>query len=170
MLKNSFFPEFNSNKTYNLRSMIQNIKEKPLNNSIPISDYFIIFICLIVIILSSLLIFYVYKKLERLYNREENQKENEQEETNESNERVMIEMHLMNAKTFSFLPISSPIKINGSKNPNKSNDNSDDSEEKTNDSSNKIKNGSNHAKMKIENISSFNENKSDDNIEEVIKI
>ena len=159
--------EFKFNETNYLRRMIQKANEKNFNNNIPKSDYIIIFICLITIILSALLIFYVYKKLQRFYNREEDPNENEQIETNGDNDRIMPEIHYLNSNSFSFFPISTPIKANDIKSLTKSDY---DSDKKTNDSSYEMKNTINHEKIKNDSISYFNENKSDDNIEEVIKI
>ena len=130
----------------------------------PVKDYFTIFISLIVIILSAIFIWIVYKRYLR-----DIQEDNEQETNNTSSEedKAHIEMQYLEGKAFAFIPLNSPIKVN---NGGKCETPKDEfSSEKTNDSSIEMK-VKTHAKMKSDNISSFNHNINNQNIEDVIKI
>ena len=94
------------NKVNHLRNMLSN---ETLSNVVKeeSSDYTTIIISLIAIICGLLFITYLYKKWKRIIrNKEEN-------EDNKSSiqAKTEFEKNYLNSKTFSFIPISSPIKL-----------------------------------------------------------
>ena len=136
---NSFIPQFK--KTNNLRKLLSN-EESNWISGLP--NWIILIACLIVIIMGVLFIRYLYRQW-RLRIIDEESKEN-----NELSGKAQLEFetNFLNAKTFSFIPITSPIKLKGSLTP-KYEDNS--SEETKSDESEKEEPGN----LKIINISSF---------------
>ena len=100
------FPRLNKN--INLRHMLSNETINVNYLLSQYSDYFIIVSCLIIIISLIFFLRYLYKKWQRM--------KDAQEEKNENNDlsdkaKFEFEMNYLNAKTFSFIPLSSPIKI-----------------------------------------------------------
>ena len=136
---NCFIPQFK--KANNLRKLLSN-EESNWISGLP--NWIILISCLIVIIIGVLFIKYLYRQW-RLRNIDEESKEN-----NELSDKAQLEFetNFLNAKTFSFIPITSPIKLKGSLTP-KSEDNSN--EETKSDESEKEEPDN----LKIINISSF---------------
>ena len=134
-----FIPQFK--KANNLRKLLSN---EEFNWISGLPNWIILIVCLIVIIIGVLFIKYLYRQW-RLRNIDEEIKEN-----NELSDKAQLEFetNFLNAKTFSFIPITSPIKLKDSLTP-KSEDNSN--EETKSDESEKEEPDN----LKIINISSF---------------
>ena len=138
--ESDFFPKFI--KTNFLRKLLSKNSTSSWIDELP--NWLFIATCIFIIIIGILFIKYLYRQW-RLRNIDE-----EEQENNELSDRAQAEFenNFLNARTFSFIPISSPIKLKASLTP-KSEDNS--TEDSKSDEI-EIKEPSN---LKIINISSF---------------
>ena len=102
--KCKLIPKFN--KVKHLRNMLSNETLSNFSNYVKdeTADYFIIIVALIVIICGILFIKYLYKKWKRINKKEEN-------EDIELSAQARFEKNFLNSKTFSFIPVTSPIKV-----------------------------------------------------------
>ena len=149
------------NKVKHLRNMLSN---ETLSNAVKEEsyDFLIIIISLIVIICGLLVITYLYKKWKRM-TKTKNEEENEDNESSEQ-ARCEFEKNYLNSKTFSFIPLSSPIKLRDIKDIK--------TQEPEINIDEKNSNNKNNAKLRIEeprnikkdNISSFGINCGNDKI------
>ena len=138
------------NKITHLRGMLSNETISYLSRK-ELSDIFIIILLIIIIICFIFIIRYLYKKYKEMKEKEEEIEDNELSDK----AKFEFEANYLNSKTFSFIPISSPIKLKGTK-TEKNDSNSD--EKKNNNNSNdelKIEKPEKPEKIKIDYINSF---------------
>ena len=143
------FPRLSKN--INLRHMLSNETINVNYLLSQYSDYFIIVSCLIIIISLIFFLRYLYKKWQRM--------KDAQEEKNENNDlsdkaKFEFEMNYLNAKTFSFIPLSSPIKIKNNIQKSQSDKTSEENNDNNSTFDSDIKNDT-PEKLKEGNISPF---------------
>ena len=139
------------NKNINLRHMLSN---ETININYLLSqysDYFINISCLIIIISVIFFLRYLYKKWKKM--------KEAREEKNENNDlsdkaKFEFEMNYLNAKTFSFIPLSTPIKIKNNIQKSLSDKTSEENNDNNSTFDSDIKNDT-PEKLKEGNISPF---------------